>query len=227
MNPKSSLFFTLQCVLSETRVSDFVLYLLLLKIVLTDFLQVSKRNLVHLSVLSSFFHLQAHFGEQATIDASSPHSSPFSAREAVPAVPSNLHVHPRVSQEQKCLWEMSDQLRLICTCTKSPVCPQCTTFSAQTPSMTSEPCQALLGSLGTPTPHPNVPACTTWLSSTGRDNKAQPSVCGNKPPSSHRDPRAGMVWCPPAMPWCCLCPSAGQNTAELDTTVIRFSKHEQ
>lgn len=85
--------------------------------------------------------------------------------------------HQHVSQE---LWEMSDLLRLSCTRTKSPVCPQCTTFAGSSPFLS---CARLCWVHGAPLLlGSHVPASKTWLPSTGRDSRAQPSAPGNKPP---------------------------------------------
>lgn len=109
----------------------------------------------------------------------------------------------------------SDLLRLICTCTKSPMYLERTTFTGtdHLRDVQAIPGFELLGSLGTPcASNVNVPACTVWQSSAQRRmTKHTLKPLETNRPSSKRNPTGGMVWCTQIMYWYCLSSSVGQN----------------
>lgn len=180
-------------------------------------------------IFSIFRHI---FGVQDTIYASSPYASPFPAwcqlgtqQSARAPAPTSTWARRQnaFGKRQTCLgWSAHAQ--------KAQCALSAPHSLAQTPCMTSEPCQASLGSLGAPTPQ--LPVCLPaklGCLPLGGTTKHSPASLETNHPSSQRDPKTGMVWCPPVMYCCCLSSSAGQNTGKLDdpTTTIWFSKHEQ
>lgn len=211
MSPKSSLYSPTCAIGDLSFQSLFCIFLLHSKEFWLIFFQVSKRKLVHLSIPSSFSYFQANFWSAGY------HTCTFSPRKPflcqVPAIHTCTHTHQHVSQELKCLWEMSDLLRLICTCTKSPVCPQFTTFTGSNPFHDIWATPGFAGFTGHPCSSTPVclPAKLGYLPLGGTTKHRSASLKTNHP-SSQRDPKAGMVWCLPVMHWCCLSSSAGENT---------------
>lgn len=137
MNPKSSLI--LRSVQSETWVSSLCFA--------TSSMQNSSDwnlssvqkevKLVHLFIPSSLLHLQAYLWKAGYNTCSFTRCNLFFCQRNCPSWAScNLlcPMHVR-TYSTACepgaphIWETSDLLRLICTCTKSPVYPERTTFT--------------------------------------------------------------------------------------------------
>lgn len=113
------------------------------------------------------------------------------------------------------IWETSDLLRLICTCTKSPVYPECTAFTGTYPPPRRPSCPRLRNCwVHWAHPTPQVLMCLPAKFGTlppGEMTKHTLMSLDTNHPSSKRNPTGGMVWCTQIMYWYCLSSSAGQN----------------